>query len=374
MKQLKALEMKYERYQFKNVEKRQGSTKRKSECNLDTQPMHCDMRKFTYDNQKQPIPATKSTITSITNVETNGISALHQRSLFMESRQLHRNMYNIKLNRQGMVSGCSKIANRKASILVDIGYHRSLISMEVLYKLGHRMKKRWRRPAPPMTTMVVDNVQLPVMCSISLPITINDMTRFHTFLAVQHLPHECIIGADFINKHSLAINTRSDKVYFKQKNICPTTTPSQKQTSLYHNAAPQIIEHSHQLSTHSSAIERTSPISFTSANVSLPTITIFNHNRTQIETTNSKSGSNICSSTASPHETTILQQNPISSVNNNNRQSNISQLCSKPLYAYTTDAHKEPTQSIISCIDRMIERLNNVESIYKASIDENKRT
>ncbi len=299
MQRLKTLEIKNEYYYLQQVERQKGSTKQKRQCSSDTQFKNSATRKFINRNQKQIMSANTIMTTSIDNMETNLISTSYRRSRMnphetqdnsrfaslnrfrklSESHQLHHKIYNIGISQDGMVIGCSKIANRNAYITVDTGYPRSLISIEFLSKLSHRMDKRRRRPAPHMATMVVENMQLPIVCSISLPITINGMTRFHNLLVVHHLSRECIIGADFIDKHSVQVKIRSDQVQFNQKNNCFTEIPNQKHIPIHHNNAFNLIEHNNYLSTHSSDTEQALSKACISTNVSRPNILISTHER-----------------------------------------------------------------------------------------------
>jgi hypothetical protein len=96
---------------------------------------------------------------------------------------------------------------------------------------------------------MVGDESLPVVCCISLPITINGVTRIHTMLVVCDLRYQCILGADFINKHQLLIDNRLKKVYFNQKNLGSHNIDHQAQMQNHHTSSVSTVECDQQSST-----------------------------------------------------------------------------------------------------------------------------
>ncbi len=367
MNRLKALEIKYENYHYQHVQRRQGSTKQMPKCNSITQLMNSTARKFVNHHQIQELNTTSMHSNSRMNVKRIRAKSYSSSSnhfpRLTESHELHNKTYNIEINQDGIILGCTKVGNRNVYISTDTGYPRSLMSIELLSKLGHRMEKRRRRPAPNMATLLVDNMQLPVVCSISLPITINGIARFHNMLVVRHLSQECIIGADFINKHPIQVKIRPNKIQLNQKHNGFTQIPSQNHSPMCYNTELKPIERSDYLSTNSYDTKQTQPNSYTSANISLPNSIISSREHIHTEVINPNNNSNKSSAAVSTNTSTLLQSNSMSSVNNINTQTNRSELSLTSLNVSINDKHNEPIRSPIALINRIMERMKHMESI-----------
>jgi hypothetical protein len=378
MNRLKALEIKYENYHYQHVQRRQGSTKQVPKCNSITQLINSTARKFVNHHQIQELNTTSMHSNSRMSVKKirakSYASSSNHFPRLTESHELHNKTYNIEINQDGMILGYTKVGNRNVYISTDTGYPRSLMSIELLSKLGHRMEKRRRRPAPNMATLLVDNIELPVVCSISLPITINGIARFHNMLVVRHLSQECIIGADFINKHHIQVKTRPNKIQLNQKHNGFTQIPNQKYSPMCYNTELKPIERSDYLSTNSYDTKQTQPNSYTSANISLPNSIISSHEHIHTEVINPNNNINKSSATASTNTSTLLQSNSMSSVNNINTQTNRSELYLNQLNVKTQEAHNKITPSHTINYDWLLERLNRFESLGNAIFNNRKKT
>jgi hypothetical protein len=247
MERLKALEAKYEFSRYVSNHSKRGSKKWKSDCNSTGKSTKSTTPKLIVKNDS----STESTTGLTTDAEVNVViswdkthtrskskTQLNSSNTSTKSIQPRHNyqMHIITTGDENIALGFGKIANRKIRIFVHSGYDYSLIDAAFLSKLGCRMNRRKRRPPPQFGAFMINEKMLPVICRVSLPIKINGITRFHNMFVVDELPHQCIIAADFINKHKLLFDNQSKTILFEQKNTLPTDVDRQQRTQKHQPA------------------------------------------------------------------------------------------------------------------------------------------
>ena len=77
-----------------------------------------------------------------------------------------------------------------------------------------RTQRTCQRPPANLLICLANKSPISIQWTLTLPITIHQITRWHTVYVVRDLWRSCIIGNDFIQKHNVHIDGANQSVYF----------------------------------------------------------------------------------------------------------------------------------------------------------------
>lgn len=110
-----------------------------------------------------------------------------------------------------------QIAGVMTRFIIDTGSSLTVINNELFAKLSYYYRQQAKYPPSYLTLQPASNSQLKVQYVLTLPITLNNSTKFHKVYMAPKLSPSCIIGNDFIQKYNLQIDGRQQSVHFKNK-------------------------------------------------------------------------------------------------------------------------------------------------------------
>ena len=97
--------------------------------------------------------------------------------------------------------------------LIDTGSDISAISLAVLHKIN--IKQTHINPANITHVRAAAGTRHSVTGQVQLSLTIGDATIQHTFYIIPSLHHKCILGTDFLSKHSARLNYEDSTLTFR---------------------------------------------------------------------------------------------------------------------------------------------------------------
>ena len=107
--------------------------------------------------------------------------------------------------------GC--IDSLPVNILIDTGLSLTLINEYLFRQLPPSLIAHRRRP-PSLTLLSANNSPLPILWTLTLPITFKRTTRWYPVDVVRDLWRPCIIDNSFIRQHNLQINGGKQTICF----------------------------------------------------------------------------------------------------------------------------------------------------------------
>ena len=98
------------------------------------------------------------------------------------------------------------IGSISTQFLIDTGSSLTLINFSFFSQLSDNLKRTCQRPSNALFIRLANKSPISIQWTLSLPIKIGQITRWHTVYVVRELWRSCIIGNDFILKHNIHID------------------------------------------------------------------------------------------------------------------------------------------------------------------------